>query len=734
MSETNSLLKELDEETQFEKSELNQLSKDDNRHNAQETFKRFGFNTAISECGNKYELDRLISSNNNNTEYKINAIKERFTERLAWYESLLKDWQERLSKANTNNEVIERLEEIRKSIISAFIELGKEKRNLIEKRLDVFSDEIQMLISSQAKTYEDWYRLSQQMFNDGKVGIDILRSRAEQFRDILKKRLETIEEQLNFLDSGGTNFFVTRFLLGNGIAIAAGWFFSVYLLIVNNMSNGVGKEDVWFFLLKCLITALNANPWFALGQILLILTLIGLISFGSYFLLNRMDLERNKEGISFNIANEINESEDDSEISNLKSFHFKLKTDSLFGLFLHAAPVLMGLGVLFVIFKMGLTNPNVDIEKLDISIAGQLIGTMIAYAVGNIIYLFIAKISDLKKLIWINFITLAILFILPILFWYYHDSLQISILGFVFCLFLSAIPLAFGYRYRGLLQMSEQLNQGLGTCAFYIRKYSSPRPVGLHTDQYRQKFKEMQLNLLIWIDEKNNVVKSMQDIHSNDVNQKIVRNLWQEILKIIGFQSKNNPNMPLGQLNNSSLSKEYQDGDDNSLQYLELNSFEKQNFPDYDKLIATYKYEYEVLRHQKHSISKINTKLETDIEKLLVKIFSFRRDQMKSEFYTRFNGMEQENWLREGFELGSWYLKNNLIFPERDCHPIYQANSLTDIVLENPISETSTSVNEIPNVEANDTDPENNNSEKISENNNHLLGIDEASLSNLEEE
>jgi hypothetical protein len=665
MEEVRPLISNLSQGIEMDEQELSNFNNENNAINNSDIYKRLGFNTAITECGNKYELDRLILNNKATIEFKTKAIQERFNERIAWHETILKDLHEKFNKENGSNDIKLRLDEVRKSLQKAVIDLGKDKRDLFEKRLDLFSEEIQKLITSQSKAYNEWYKLSQQMYNDSKVGLDIIRIRAEQFRDYLQKRLETIEEQLISLDGGGTNYFVIRFLLGSGIALAAGWFFSVYLLIVNNMSTDVGKVDVWFFLLKCLITSLNSNPWIAVFQVLLGILAVFLTAYFSNYMLSKMNSDNNNETIALNIANEINELEDETEHAKLKSFRYSIRTDSFFGLYLHAMPVLIGLGVLFIILKMGLSSPDADIEKLHVSIAGQFIGTVVAYSLGNMTYILLAKLTDLKKLYWIHFIILFILFTTPILFWFYNEAKQIAMIGFALCIFLAAIPLAFGFRYRGLLQSLEQINQGLGACSYYIKKYSSPRPIGIHSELFRQKFKEIQTNLLNWIDDKNQAIKAMQEMVTLQEIEKTNGIWWKTILKR-GSKLKSLLNG-----NNSDLTKDGHSQEGSNIKYLELNSFEKQNFPEHDKLISTYLFEYGEIRSQFNSFSKLLAKLESDIENTMLKVFSLRRDQTHLELNVRFTGLCQENFLREGFELGLWYIENKSILPNRICPPIY---------------------------------------------------------------
>ncbi|MFN0190228.1 MAG: hypothetical protein ACKVQV_16135 [Bacteroidia bacterium] len=658
-----------------------------------ETYKRIGFYTATLECGNKYELDHLIAENLGLTQKKVQETDARFRAKIESNKNQLKDRETRLSKEREAKETTGVLENKRKELVETFIKLGEEKRDLIEKRLLKFNNEISMFFKAQDDLYQDWRRINKKMYDDNKPGIDIIKKRVETCQTQFEQRYKGVQDQLIEMDKGGVDTLAYRYLLGHGMTLVAGWFFSVYLLIESQNAVNLGQDDVWFFLINNILSALSINPWIALGQVFLFLGILGLTALFSHVSLYRLNKSKNNQNFDFNIE-KVPENDEADYYDIKKSFQLSVKSDSFYGLFLSALPVVMGLGLLFIAIRMGLPESlsqlSQKVEQLDISIAGQLMGTVLAYTSAAIVYLFAAKVSEIKRVSWINYTILIMALVMPCLFFSPLTPKHVALIGFIYALVMAAIPIAFGIRYRGLRGIAEYLNAGLNYFSKLAGKYSTPYPVNLFSKNFRVEAQKMEEELLDWIRSKNQGVRNMQEapveLNHKEKKEKFVRRMWNDFLESLGLDKnrseKSGDNSSKDSLmvgdSNKTVSEKVEVTVNDEIRYrvhnIELDAFEKNNFPDYDKKISGLKHEYDEIRTQSQVSARRLTDLEREIDEITRRIFDLQYNNTRSVNDILMQNMAQKLWLMEGFELGLWYIKNN-IFPQRDCPPVYRPSS-----------------------------------------------------------
>jgi hypothetical protein len=249
---------------------------------------------------------------------------------------------------------------------------------------------------------------------------------------------------------------------------------------------------------------------------------------------------------------------------------------------------------------------------------------------------------------------------------------------------MASIPIAFGIRYRGLRRVADYLNVGLDYFARVIAKYSTPFPVGLFSKNFRNEAEKMEEELLDWIRSKNRGVRNMQDapisINLQEKKEKFIGRLWKDFIESLGLNEK--PQNGGGKSTSDKNKRNTPATDENTpppeptddikyrIHNLELDAFEKHNFPDYDKKITALKHEYDEIRTQNQvSTWRIN-KIEKGIDDTVKKIFDLQNSNTRVVSEAMMQNMAQKVWILEGFELGHWYLENK-IFPERVCPPMY---------------------------------------------------------------
>lgn len=643
-----------------------------------ESYKRLGFFTAIHEKGNKYYLDSLIAENEYNTRLKIQALEDRYTPRIRWLNAQLSTLERRLANETGNKEILQKLEETRQKLVHAYVRLGEAKRKLIESRLDDFKQEIGKFFQVQENIYMDWRKIHLKIFQDNKPGIDVLKARAVQLRDQFNERYKEVEEQLVVMDRGGVDTLAFKYLLSGGVSLVAGWFFSVYLLIENNLSSGIGQQDVWFFTFNSILLALSSNPFIAFAQVVFFIAVIGITAFFSYTALFRLDKNKNSQDFGFNFEKDSGlELADGSEPR--KGFSIQVKSDSFYAFWLSAAPILMTLGLVFIIFRMANAAADQTVDRLDISMAGQFIGTILAYAAASLFYLFIAKITDFKHLRYWNYVATAGVFLIPALFYFNLPNKQLAVTGFIYSLLLSAIPVAMGIRYRGLRRVGEYLNQGLGYFNSKIAEYSTPPPVHIFSDKFEEEALQMQEELLSSIRGKNQGVRDMLDAPIQEKKEekkaKIFTRFWKDFVASLGFYSsaKENPVEDTELQNVAPKASENSNNASHSISgttpvnpevikiyNLELDEFERNNFPDHEKEIAALKYQYDEIRTRQRDATTETIALEQEIDEIVKKIFDLKSNRIESVNRLSIENMVRKTWIMEGFELGLWYLHNNI--------------------------------------------------------------------------
>lgn len=634
---------------------------------AAEIFKKHGFHTAIQEYGNKAALDRLIAETIAEVEVRKQAIQNRFQKKIEWHESQVAELKARLEQIQGKQDVFNRLEEIRCELLKTFRELGEAKRELLKNRMDDWGAETKMLFEIENAAYDDWWAISEKAFNHNEKRLKIIREQVDELRKKYIARHNEVDGQIAHLDKGGIDTSAYRYLLGTGMALVAGWFFSVFLLILNdigtngNADKSFGKEDVWFFLIKGILNALSDTPFYAVLQVLGFLILLGAVAWGCQWLLQKFDAKKNALTMAFDLDNESTATAEEVTESLKRRFRLKLTSDSIFALFLYAAPVLLVLGLLFVMLKSGVEPADVD--KLDLSLIGQLVGTAIAFGVAGIVLLFLSKITDLKKAGWVNYVVIGGTLLFPlVLLW--QEPQQRAIFGFVFAVSVAAVTMAFGIRYRGLHKLAIELEEAIGVCTQIIARYSSPIPVGIHSNAFRLTFKHMQSDMLDWMKAKNEGIHKMQESPGAVFTEKGPRR-WQR------FKNWLNRINQRPAVSRSSSDELWADERiPSQIRGLELDAYEKQYFPEFDKKITAHKFEYEEIRLQSQAMARRQTDLESKIEEQKKHVFDLQKNQAYALRIAHRQSVEYQNWIFEGFELGLWYLKNGL-FPQRDPLPLY---------------------------------------------------------------
>lgn len=646
--------------------------------NLSKTFNHWGFQGCLEHIGTRRGLRQLVAINANDTLRRSQDAKALFDIRIQRLHDRVKELNDALEADNNAKGSSQKLEDIWNELHKTYIEFGEKKGLLIEQRIADFKKEVSALTDAQGTFYGDMRALNKRMFEDNQPSLDVRKSRAETLRSQIVSRQDEVDKQLKTMTTSGISSDVFEFLTSKGhfVALIAGWFFSVFMLVQNTKATAdpsFGAEDVWFFMINSIHNSLGFeggqatvnNVFFAIGKILFVIFTIGLISFICQWLLDRFSQKKdNVEQIEIILLQDDNL--DDShgskaEIKNITRLGLKIQADSWFTFWLHTVPFLTIAGFVFLILRIGVSHE--DIAKLDLSLTGQFIGMALAYGLAGLTHLFVAKNQDLVIRKEWGYVLLAAFLLIPFLFVVkffpsdIHLSYKIiSMVGFVFSAFLAAFLFSYGVRYRGLQQLSDEMNRMLDTLTVIISRYTSPKFVNLFDQRYPQKIQDMEKDLLMWIYKRNEKAQLLQGIEPESYKNKSKKRKDSEMDWFSRVRSYITSN------GKSSEQTGFDTNEDDHFLFetFTLSQLEKEHFPLYDKKIEALTKAYNEERKRQgrffRSISDLNEKI-TNTRSSVAELSRLRNESIYS---IQLQGFHQELWIREGYELGLWYIRNDL--------------------------------------------------------------------------
>jgi hypothetical protein len=645
-------------------------------------YQNWAFQGCVEHSGTRIGLNKLVVINNKDSSDRIQNIKDLYGIRINRLEERANEWQVTLNERPKEQSLETKSEQIWQEMSKKFIAFGVAKSQLIEQRLIEFKKEILALSDAHDSLYMNMYDLNKKMFSDNKPALDIRKIRAEKLKLQIENRYSEVDTQIGLTNKSGVNSHVFQLLYSNAniVALVSGWFFSVFLLLKNFAVGDTefGSDDAWFFIIKSILNVLNSNatglqgilePF---GKVIFIIFIIGIVSYICQWLLNRYcPIKDNVEQIEMtltqgDIIDENTQLNSKSEQGGKKMFNLSIQADSWFALWLHIAPFLTAASIGLIILRFGVTTE--DVNKLDLSLAGQFLGMTLSYGLSGLFYLVVAKNQDFPNLKRWSFVLIGLFLLMPLLFLIEFDNNTknyghqiISVIGFIFSAFLTSILLAYGMRYRGLLHVADEMNRLIDRLSVIISYYSAPKFVNLFSKDYPQKVQDMEKDLLTWIAGRNASIEKMQGILPESEQKKGANKGNKSLIwwnpKTWEWTNSIRMKIPKKELNTSSNEKSL-----NQLDNIALTEIEKLHFPQFDKEIEALRQSYILLSNniekQTKSSSKIGkriTKTRDDIALLYQQQNDVINQQMMQSFH-------QELWIREGYELGIWYLKNDL-FP-----------------------------------------------------------------------
>ncbi|MDX2249180.1 MAG: hypothetical protein SF052_20500 [Bacteroidia bacterium] len=426
------------------------------------------------------------------------------------------------------------LDKIRLTLSAAYKELSEGEGGLVKKRIDKVKESLDKMVLDHKERNSVGSDPSRK-----RHGVDSVRKISEN----IFKRYEKVQHLVEELNLSGIQSYIFTMLsyFGYVLALAAGWFFSVYVYFVNQGNLELSSEAYFTFIFKNIFSLGSKIPegtktyvFFQYAIYLLIfLAGIGLIAWIAQMIINRYKVKQYAS-----LSAEYDSAQQDISIQAA------FKSDNFFLLWFQILPLLVFVGGgIILIAVLGISST--DLDKLDNSVTAIAVGSSIAFGIAGIFYLYLTKIieprilkSDPKsqgigfwKMNWeisvivcFGIVTTFLLFALKGA----HSSVTSGLLltHYLSIALTAGGVIGYSLRYRGLLYTEDQLKSEYLNISAFLEELSEPSLLSLFSQegkefkygmlkQYRQLYEMMlQENALV-----NKIVQSKNEKKKSDKDE-----------------------------------------------------------------------------------------------------------------------------------------------------------------------------------------------------------------------
>jgi hypothetical protein len=671
-----------------------------------EVLKKWGFEKAIVEtdCPQK-KLQEIIDEHRARLDGKIRiweeiyqSFRERFTTKISKEEQIISSWQQENYDYQTNLDLFEtqkqqiqkELGEIRNRLYKIREELAIAKKDMVEKWMDEAEKEIQKAVAIQKMVYAETRTINKQRYEDEKSELALRIEQMKKMRLYFQERYDEVHKRLKRIGGEGINPFATYLLicLGTSAAGAAGFFFSVF-----TYNASFGNQDIFYYLLNGLMESSNTSTLSFLEKTAVLMigfSIITVVSLGCNYLIQKLK-KKDKDS-----RNEKFRQHFRTKFSYEGTAYFsQLKTGSWYTFWLNILPVLVLSGLIILVLSLNKASTQ-EVNALNSSNEGLVVGTVMALGLAAAMYLYILKIIE-PRLIkrqddekgfhnWIKYnwelavcIGLFILCTVSALFHYINQSKPgstgnltgqsasaLAILLFIAVCFLAAFPIAYGVRLRGMIAIGQRLERNIYGLDDNIATCSGPEIPDVEID-YATKMQELINDLLAIIRHKALLLRGA-------AGDKLIPVLLAKEGEKSTPWFKNFSFVPFKNIF-SNASKE---SVDSFYDLSKLAEWEKKYFPDHDERMKVIEAEYRDKEKELQEVNRnidqlktdaLNKKLERDgeLEKSYKRIDNWRLcviDSLKSQTEKtekiRTIFIEEQSDIMDGFHLGLWYRENQM--------------------------------------------------------------------------
>lgn len=488
----------------------------------QDTYRKIGFFEAISGSNPYHQkLENLLDRYREKAREKIARID-------AWYEKKIQHLRNRITLAQERIRELElkiavaeqynekddiQLQELlkektkqeeelalsRQQLTEVRVRLGEAKAGIINKSLDEAEAQVKKALNIQHIVYEETRLINRKKYDDEKDYLQRLSKCYEDLLEYYKKRYDKVHRYLQVLDVDGISPITANTLTTIGTVSfgAAGFFFSTFAY-----NAGFGNQDMLYYVLDGLIRTAR-QPAGGVAKLLILLALITavtLISLLCDFLIQRLNRRHDEE-----ILSKISLGAQASNKIDLLEYQLNLKSSNWYAFWLQLVPGIFVAGL--IILSLSQNYRSSELNKINASSEGLIIGTAIAISLAGVIYLYITKIVEPRllkrydadpatRINWVRanwelvaVVLLFIVFSITVIVAPYglagvampadHQVRLALLLFFAICI-VGSMSFAYGVRNKGLLQTGRYIERVIKWLNKVIAYCSSPEAPEVH--------------------------------------------------------------------------------------------------------------------------------------------------------------------------------------------------------------------------------------------------------------
>lgn len=564
------------------------------------------------------------------------------------------------------------------ALVNVRKKLGEAKAGIIDKSLDEAVVHVNKALALQDTIYTGTNKLNRQKYLDEQDYLARLKKYYEELYDYYNTRYQEVNKHLAVLNADGINPVTTHVLatVGSVSFAAAGFFFSTFA-----GSAGFGNQDMLYFVFSGLIDTFHqpASMLVKLGVLLGLIVLVTLVSLACYYLLKWLKTKSREEILSeLMIEGEVGKKWKNPEL------HARIKSNNWYALWLQFVPGIFIAGLILLAISRKASSR--DINAINSSSEGLIIGTSIAMALAGIIYLYIIKVVEprlLKKYIagqntpvnWIKangelvaiIITFLVFCICIIAIPYSgtedgHEIIAVeprtryAMLLFMAISLAGGISFAYSVRSHALISISHYLEVILGKLSHAIAYCSGPETPDTHN-----KIAGREGNILQRVLRQFAFKTSIDDTPPEEKGKPKDQNPWTWLIELLKKTTKTQsaPKEPLQTITVTEAWEEHRLS--HITDELKAAEFEyremKQKVQKASDDIADYR------TARKAEIGKYQADQEAceknirEHEEKMVKVLedkSVRKEEIRNKYHTMISGFQ------DGFHLGMWYRENDM--------------------------------------------------------------------------
>ncbi|MBV6428293.1 MAG: hypothetical protein KIPDCIKN_02820 [Haliscomenobacter sp.] len=390
-------------------------------------YNRLGFYCAIETVDDtneklrqllKSQLDLVVEQKKLLLEY-FRAKEVRYTirikeiyQKIAEENQKLKDYlQSKLPEAKTEAKVLCDLKlNLENKFSQRVVEFGKQKVSLVEEAIKAARTNLDSIVENSQKTYEKRFGFNNQALEDNKTAVAARTRQYETLRAQAEKQWQRLVRKMQALGFDGMNPAIGHWLFYLGVSIAmicGAYFFSVFAL-----SKGISDSNLPFFLLKGAANFIHqffpnlSLPWrllALLGCLLGVSLAVTFIAWLAWVGLRKLaSIDRNGSDKKRGDEAGKNDSVAQFEFASERDFSFELRTkgSDFLRFWLQVLPVLLILGLVFLLVFLTLEKDTshsgqfVDLDNLDISLTGSVIGALLTLMFAGLFSIYILKVVE----------------------------------------------------------------------------------------------------------------------------------------------------------------------------------------------------------------------------------------------------------------------------------------------------------------------------------------------------